>query len=60
MGTVLQETSNRSAIAQEPHLLQHLQGECAKLATGGDWDGVNVVQEGRGKKCTAKVDSEAK
>ena len=24
-------------------LMWHLQGECAKLATGGDWDGVHVV-----------------
>ena len=43
MGTVLHDASCRSANAQESSLLWHLQGECAKLAAGGDWDGVNVV-----------------
>ena len=43
MGAVLQDASCRSANAQEPSLLWQLQGECAKLAAGGDWDGVNVV-----------------
>ena len=31
-----------AANAQEPSLLWHLQGECAKLAAG-DWDGVSVL-----------------
>ena len=43
MGAVLQDASNRSVNAQAPSLLWHLQAECAKLAAGGDWDGVNVV-----------------
>ena len=43
MGAMFQEASNRSANAQEPSQLWHFQGECAKLAGGGDWDGVNVV-----------------
>ena len=38
MGAVLHYASSRSANAQESSLLWHLQGECAKLAAGGDWD----------------------
>ena len=43
MAAVLQDASSRAANAQEPSLLWHLQGECAKLAAGGDWDGVSVL-----------------
>ena len=68
MGAVLQDASNRAANAQEPSLLWHLQGECAKLVARGDWDGVNVLNgatmvlaKGKGKgKGTAKGDSRAK
>ena len=64
MAAVLQDASSRVANAQEPSLLWHLQGECAKLAAGGDWDGVSVLSgaivalakgKGKGKgKGTAK------
>ena len=37
---------NERENAQEPSLLRHLQGECAKLAAGGGWDGVNRVERG--------------
>ena len=67
-GAELQDASSRSTNAQESSLLWHLQRECAKLADGGDWDGVNVVNgaimtlakaEGKGKGA-AKGDSRAK
>ena len=64
MAAVLQDASGRAANSQEPSLLWHLQGECAKLAAGGDWDGVSVLSgaivalaKGKGKgegKGTAK------
>ena len=68
MGAVPRDASSRSANAQESSLIWHLQGECAKLAAGGDWDGVNVVNgaimalaKGKGKgKGAAKGDSKAK
>ena len=40
---VLQDASSRGASSQEPSLLRHLQGGCANLAAGGDWDGVDVL-----------------
>ena len=43
MGAVLLDASSRAAHAQEPSLLWHLQGERAKFAAGGDWEGVNVL-----------------
>ena len=43
IAAVLQDASSRAANAEEPSLLWHLQGECAKLAAGGDWDGVSVL-----------------
>ena len=57
MGVVQQDASCRAANAEEPSLLwDDLQGECAKSAGGGDWDGVNVlngaipgVAKGKGK-----------
>ena len=58
MGAVLQDASSRAANVQEPSLLWHLQGECAKLAAGGDWDGVNVLHGAglqRGKATKAKA-----
>ena len=68
MGAVPQYASSRSAKAQESSLLWHLQGERAKLAAGGDWDGVNVVNgaimalaKGKGTgKAAAKGDPKAK
>ena len=68
MDAVLQVASSRSVNAQESSLLWHLQGECAKLAAGGDWNGVKVVNgaimalaKGKGKgKGAAKGDAKAK
>ena len=68
MNAVLQDASNQSRNAQEPSLLWHLEGECAKHAAVGDRDGVNVLSgatmalaKGKGKgKGTAKGDSKAK
>ena len=62
------EMSSRPANAQEPSLLWLLQRQCAKLAAGGDWDCVNVLNgaimslaKGNGKgKGTAEGDIGAK
>ena len=60
MGAVLQDASSRAANAQEPSLVWHLQGQCAKFAAGADWDGVNVLKGVKCRRAKAKEKGTAK